>query len=72
MSDNVKLRKEVAQLQVQHADWITLGYLRELVRRADIAGWPDSCLVSHSKGGRDHPRLRDLHTATHLVITGPS
>lgn len=71
IQDKVQVVPTPIQLEARDRSWLTLKELRELVREADQREWADTCLVSHGAGGGDHPRLRDLRTATRLVVTGP-
>lgn len=72
MSDKQKVRRAsgLDEIRANDSSWLTLGDLREMVRQADDAGWDNSCLVSHTAGGSDHPRLRYFRTATVLIIEG--
>lgn len=68
----VRLEHQLDQIQAQDSSWLNLGDLRELVRQADAHAWNDSCLLSHSVGGSDHPTLRGMRTATYIVVEGPA
>lgn len=68
----VELQHSTDHIEAKDRTWLTLKELREMVRQADAHGWSDSCLVSHSTGGGDHPRLVNLKCATRLVVAGPA
>lgn len=72
MSKQSKVRHTngLDEMRASDSSWLTLGDLREMVRQADDRGWIDACLVSHSAGGSDHPRLRYMRTATILIVEG--
>jgi hypothetical protein len=68
----VKLESLPDQIEAADRTWLTLKELREMVDLADQHGWADSCLVSHSTGNSEHPRIVGLRCATRLVVTGPA
>lgn len=63
----VEQRRESAELSVGDSTWLTLGQLRDLVRRADELGWDDRSLISQTQG-RQHIRRHDVQITTRLVI----
>lgn len=72
MAGKVRVVPAPTAIEAKDPSWVTLKELRELVRQADERDWPDSCLVSHSAGGSDHPRLRYKRTCTDLIVEGPT
>lgn len=65
----VKLRRPSDELRIANNSWLTLGELRELVRKADELGWSDKSLVSHGTGSQ-HPYRHDILTARRIVVEG--
>lgn len=65
----VQHRKPMEELKIVDKSWLTLGQLRELVRKADELGWVDKSLVSHGTGS-DHPYRHDIRNARYIVVEG--